>query len=200
VLAPFLLISLGYVVGSLPTGVLLARRVGIEVQSAGSGNIGATNVARTAGRILGVLTLVGDLLKGLLPVLLARALGEGAAVQGAVAVAAIAGHAFSIFLRFGGGKGVATGFGALLALGSVAALPALGVFVLVVAGSRIVSLASLSAAASAPVFLWLLDHPPAVIASAVVISALIFSRHHENIRRLLAGIEGRFEPRSGPRA
>jgi len=193
---PLLFIIAAYLFGSIPTGVLLTRRSGVDIRSEGSGNIGATNVARTAGRLLGVLTLVGDLLKGLAPVLAARALGESNTTVGLVAVAAIVGHVFSVFLRFQGGKGVATGFGVLVGLAPAASLVPLGVFVVVIAASGIVSLASLSAAAAAPLTLWLFGHPSAVVVSALTISVVITWRHQENIRRLLAGTEARFRART----
>lgn len=190
------LIALAYLAGSIPTGVLLARRAGIDVQLAGSGNIGATNVARTAGRSLGILTLVGDLVKGLVPVLVARALRESAAVVGAVAVAAILGHVFSAFLRLRGGKGVATGLGVLLGLAPLATALPLAVFVVAVAASRIVSLASIGAAVTAPVALWLFGQPAEIIMAGLVISSLIIWRHLENIARLLAGTEPKFGART----
>jgi len=184
-----------YLVGSIPTGVLLARAAGVDVRSEGSGNIGATNVARTAGRKLGILTLVGDLLKGLAPVVAARALGETENLVAAVAVAALAGHVFSIFLRLQGGKGVATGAGVLLGLAPAVAVIPLALFAATFALSKIVSLASLVAAISAPVALFVLGSPPAFTIAAVAIAALIVFRHGENISRLFAGTEGRFKSR-----
>jgi glycerol-3-phosphate acyltransferase PlsY len=192
VLGP-LSVVVAYLVGSIPTGVLLARSVGVDVRSTGSGNIGATNVARTAGRSLGLLTLVGDFAKGLLPVVVARAVGLAEAVVAAVAVAALVGHVFSIFLAFRGGKGVATGIGALTALAPAAALVPLAVFAVTFAMSRIVSASSVLASASVPVALVLLGHPPATSVAASSMALLILFRHQENIRRLLAGTEPRFE-------
>ncbi|MGH7856312.1 MAG: glycerol-3-phosphate 1-O-acyltransferase PlsY [Candidatus Binatia bacterium] len=191
-----LLILLGYVAGSVPTGVLLARRAGIDVRMEGSGNVGATNVARTAGRRLGILTLAGDLLKGLVPVAVARGVGASPETVAAVAIAAIVGHVFSLFLRFHGGKGVATGFGVLVGLAPLASLLPLLVFVIVVGLTRIVSLASIFAAGSAPVFLWLMDGPLPVVVAAAIIAFLITWRHQENIARLLAGTESRFRART----
>jgi len=192
---PVVFLLVAYVVGSIPTGVLLARAVGVDVRSEGSGNIGATNVARTAGRKLGILTLVGDVLKGLLPVVAARALGQPEAVVAAVAVAALAGHVFSIFLRMQGGKGVATGAGVLLGLApSVAPIP-LVLFAAIFALSRIVSLASIVAAVSAPIALFVLGRSSTVTVAALVIAGLIVFRHGENISRLLAGTEQRFKSR-----
>ena len=191
-----LLILLAYLCGSIPTGVLLARRAGVDVRLEGSRNVGATNVARTAGRGLGILTLTGDLLKGLLPVIVARLAEVSSPLIAAVAVAAVAGHVFSVFLGFRGGKGVATGFGVLLGLSLAGASGALVVFVLLVAGFRIVSLASLGAAAAAPLALWWLGEPVAFVLAGVAVAALVFVRHQENIVRLLAGTEGRFRSRA----
>ena len=185
-------VFLAYLAGSIPTGVLLARRAGVDIRSEGSGNVGATNVARTAGKGLGVLTLVGDLLKGLIPVLLVRALDASLTAVAAVGVAAIAGHVFSIFLSFQGGKGVATGFGVLLGLAPGASLIPLAIFVAAAGGTRIVSVGSMAAASSAPVTIFLFGYPAPIVAAAALISALILWRHRDNASRLLAGTEEPF--------
>ena len=190
-----LLIVVAYVIGSIPTGVLLGRIAGVDVRAEGSGNIGATNVARTAGRTLGILTLVGDALKGLLPVVASRLLDQPDHVVAAVAVAALAGHVFSIFLGLRGGKGVATGVGVLLGLApSIAPIPLL-VFAAAFALSKIVSLASILAALSAPIALVVLGASVPVATAASLIAVLIVFRHQENISRLLAGTEPRFATR-----
>ena len=188
-------IVLGYFAGSIPTGVLLAGRAGIDLREEGSGNVGATNVARTAGTGLGVLTLIGDLLKGLVPVLLARTLDFDLTVVAAVAVAAIIGHVFPIFLQFQGGKGVATGFGVLLGLAPSASLIALAVFVTAVAVTRIVSIGSMAAASSAPLAVFLFGYPTPIVTAATVIGVLILWRHRDNFSRLLAGTEEPFRAR-----
>lgn len=188
-------VVLAYLVGSIPTGVLLGRWAGVDVRSAGSGNIGATNVARTAGRALGILTLVGDALKGLIPVLVARALGLGDATVAGVAVAALCGHVCSIFLSFRGGKGVATGVGVLLGLAPAIVPIPLGVFVVTMGLSRIVSLSSILASLSAPLIVFVFRYPPPIAWAALVIALLIVLRHRENIIRLMAGTERRFESR-----
>jgi acyl phosphate:glycerol-3-phosphate acyltransferase len=190
---PAFCIAVAYLVGSIPTGVLLGRLAGVDVRSTGSGNIGATNVARTAGTSLGLLTLVGDFVKGLLPVFVARGIALPEAVVALVAVAALVGHVFSIFLAFRGGKGVATGIGALVALAPGGALIPLAVFAAAFAASRIVSASSVLASASVPVALVLLGYPTATCVAASSMALLIISRHHENIARLLAGTEPRFE-------
>lgn len=184
---------LAYLAGSIPTGVLLASLAGVDVRSQGSGNIGATNVARTAGRKLGILTLIGDALKGLLPVVIARSAGLPQELVATVGVAALAGHVFSIFLRFQGGKGVATGVGVLIGLApAVAPIPLL-LFGAVFKATRLVSLASIVAAAAAPLAMLVCGYPAPFVLGAVLIAALIVARHHENVGRLLAGTESRFE-------
>ena len=194
-LVELFVVALAYLAGSIPTGVLLGRLAGVDVRSAGSGNIGATNVARTAGRTLGILTLVGDALKGLLPVLASRALGFDATVVAATAVAALGGHVFSAFLSFRGGKGVATGVGVLIGLTPAIAPIPIAIFVLTMASSKIVSLSSILAALSAAAAVALSGYPPATVFAAFAMAGLIVFRHRENISRLLAGTERRFESR-----
>jgi acyl phosphate:glycerol-3-phosphate acyltransferase len=189
-----------YLVGSVPTGYLLARLRRVDVRAAGSGNIGATNVARTVGKSLGILTLVIDAAKGALPVLFAAAIapevhagpGFATGLQCAAALGAVIGHVFSIALRFHGGKGVATALGAIAALDPAALLAALLVFALGFALSRRVSLGSILAAPSAPLVAWVLGSPTIVVVTLAVIAALIVARHRDNIRRLQAGSEPRF--------
>jgi glycerol-3-phosphate acyltransferase PlsY len=188
-----LAIAFAYLVGSIPTGVLLGRLAGVDVRQQGSRNIGATNVARTAGRTLGILTLVGDAAKGLVPVLLCRALQLDEAVVAAAAVAALCGHVFSVFLGFKGGKGVATGVGVLLGLAPASLPIPLVIFVATMALGRIVSLSSILAVLSAPLAVVLFGYPRSTAMAAVAMAALICFRHHENISRLLAGTERRFE-------
>jgi glycerol-3-phosphate acyltransferase PlsY len=175
--------------------VLLGRLAGVDVRSAGSGNIGATNVARTAGRTLGILTLVGDLLKGLLPVLASRALGFDATVIAATAVGGLCGHVFSAFLRFRGGRGVATGLGALLGMAPAIAPIPIAIFALTMAFSKIVSLSSILASLGAAFAVALFGYPAAMVLAAFAMAALIVVRHRENVSRLLAGTEQRFESR-----
>src|SRR6266498_51229 len=142
-----------YLCGSIPTGVLIARRLGVEVRKVGNGNIGATNVARSAGKKAGLLTLVDDIAKDLIPVLVVRFLNLGETTIAATAVAALLGHLFPLFLGFFGGKGVATGFGVFLGLAPYAILLALLLFLTVFALFRIVSLSSLVATAATPLLL-----------------------------------------------
>ena len=187
-----LLISADYLCGSLPTGVWLGRRAGIDVRRSGSGNIGASNVARTAGVRPALLTLIGDVAKGLLPVLAARALLHDPRAIAAVGVAAVCGHVWSVFLRFSGGKGVATGFGFFLALTPPAALIAAVVFGVAARLTRYASVASLLAALSLPAATAALGYERAYWVAALVVAAIIVARHRDNLRRLRSGREPQF--------
>ncbi len=182
-----------YLLGSIPTGLLLGKLYGIDVRNEGSGNIGATNLYRTVGRKVGIWTLLGDCLKGFLPVMLAWQLGLGEPLQAAVALAAFCGHVFSIFLRFKGGKGVATALGVYLALAPLAVLGALLVFILLVAVWRYISLGSIVAAAVMPLIIFLRPHSNELLLATVLISLIVIVKHHANISRLLAGTESKFK-------
>ncbi len=190
----FLLLLASYLIGAIPTGVVLTRLVGGEdVRKAGSGNIGATNVYRVAGRGLGVATLVGDCLKGVLPVLVAIDGFELATQHVAlVALAAFLGHCYPIYLGFKGGKGVATALGVFLVLSPLAILCALGVFVAVLYRWRFISLASISAAAVVPFLVLFFEKTPALFAATLIIAAIVIWRHRGNIERLRSGSENRF--------
>jgi acyl phosphate:glycerol-3-phosphate acyltransferase len=194
---PWLLsIAIAYLLGSIPFGYLLVRLFRHEdIRNTGSGNIGATNVARSGAKGLGVLTLILDALKGYVSVIFALHLSHGNTAFGVVAaVAAILGHVFPIWLRFRGGKGVATALGVFLALTPATALAVLAVFVIVFALTRYVSLASIIASAAFPfiALYFIHDHTPIVIGGLFFIPLLIILKHHQNIRRLLAGTEHRF--------
>lgn len=186
------LVPSAYIAGSIPTGVLLARRSGIDVRAQGSGNIGATNVARTAGKKLGLYTLLGDLAKGLLPVLLARWLSCSETVVSVVALAAVAGHVFSCFLGFRGGKGVATGLGVLCGLEPWAALIPVAAFGAAFLARRIVSLASIVAVLTAPFALAMIGGTTPAIMTSAAIALLITAKHRENVVRLARGTEPQF--------
>jgi glycerol-3-phosphate acyltransferase PlsY len=182
-----------YVIGAVPIGWLVARVFGItDIRRHGSGNIGATNVLRTVGRLPAVVTLLGDVLKGYVAVVAGTAVGGGGAtVVAVVTVAAVVGNCWSIFLGFRGGKGVATGLGALLRGVPWATLAALPVFVAVVATTRYVSLASLLAAACVPLGAVLLGYPRPSAVAALAVAVIVIGRHHANIARLRAGTESR---------
>jgi glycerol-3-phosphate acyltransferase PlsY len=195
----FLLLIFAYLMGSIPTGVILARVFGgVDPRTQGSRNIGATNVFRTAGKKLGVITLLGDILKGLIPVAIARGSLDSYFWIGAVALVAFLGHLYPIFLKFKGGKGIATGLGVFLALSPLPAILSFVVFAAVVYKWRFISLGSLTATAAFPIFLALLNPHRVYILFAVIIGVLIFYRHRENIERLLSGKESRFGEKAKP--
>jgi len=185
----------GYFLGSIPFGYLLIRLFrGADVRTMGSGNIGATNVARTSP-LLGMVTLVLDLLKGTAAIGIALALSPAnRTVAFAAALAAVSGHIFPIWLRFRGGKGVATGLGSFVLLTPKAVWLALAVFVIMLAPFRFVSLASVTAAASLPLFAPVLSeaHSPQILMLALR-SALLIFKHRSNMQRLLAGTEPKFK-------
>jgi acyl phosphate:glycerol-3-phosphate acyltransferase len=180
---------LGYVLGAIPFGLILTRFAGLgDVRAIGSGNIGATNVLRTGRKGLAAATLLGDALKGTAAVLIARNLGEGAAL--AAGLGAFLGHLFPVWLGFKGGKGVATFIGVLLAFSP----PALGVFAAIWLGLAFAlkysSLAALAASAATPVVLWALGAPTQALLF-LILGVLLWWKHAPNIRRLAAGTEGR---------
>jgi glycerol-3-phosphate acyltransferase PlsY len=189
-------IPIAYLLGSIPFGYLLVRTFRNEdIRASGSGNIGATNVARSGAKGLGIATLLLDLGKGLVAVEIAKWLAPGNFDLAMVAaVAAILGHVFPVWLGFRGGKGVATALGVFIALVWPASLCILGVFAVVFLLTRYVSLASVLAAASFPLFgFYFVRHPsPIVIAGFLFIPILVCVKHHANIRRLMAGTESRF--------
>ena len=187
-----LLILVAYLIGSVPTGYLLGKLRGVDVRTIGSGNVGATNVARAVGKSQGIITLIADAAKGYLPVFMALQFGQDSLTVALMAIAAFLGHLYPLFLNFQGGKGVATGFGALLALAPLATLVLVVVFVLAVVATRIVSLGSLATAIAAPVSLWLFHQPPVIVAMGCFLGAMVIIRHRGNIHRLLAGTEPRF--------
>jgi glycerol-3-phosphate acyltransferase PlsY len=190
VVVPALLVLIAYVCGSFPTGVLLARARGVDIRKVGSGNVGATNVGRALGRRWGVVVLLVDAAKGFLPVFAAKMMGQSPWVLAAVGVAAILGHSFSLFLRFSGGKSVATSLGAALA---IAPLPALGCFVVyaaLVAALRISSVGSMVGVLCFPLLVWLLGpREAAYYAFGFAAAALVILRHIDNIKRLFRGEE-----------
>lgn len=186
----------GYLLGALPFGYLVARAHGVDIFKAGSGNPGATNVKRVLGAKAGNTVLVLDMLKGaaatawpLLPFVPGT---DKWMLALAGVVAAVVGHAFSVFTRFKGGKSVATAAGGLLVLIPVACLVGGVSWVVVFYASRYVSLASILAAFAVLVASWFLGYPVAVSAIASALALFVIVRHHENIRRLLAGTENRF--------
>jgi glycerol-3-phosphate acyltransferase PlsY len=202
-LASLIIVAASYLLGSIPTGYLLIRFFRHQdIRSVGSGNIGATNVLRSGGKGLGAVTFLLDVLKGCASVYLGALLGVLLApsapvrnMQALAALCAVLGHMFPVWLGFKGGKGVATGFGVFLVAAPWAALAAIGVFAIVLAISRYVSLASIVGAACYPIFALLLirgDRPWFFIAVQFAVAFLVIAKHHQNIRRLLTGTESRF--------
>ena len=184
-----------YLIGAIPFGFLLVRvMTGQDVRTAGSGNIGATNVLRTTGRMAGVLTLILDITKGYFAVWLVSRLTHGDVLwTSAAAVAVIAGHAFPVFLKFRGGKAVASFIGAFAFLTPAPLLAVLLVFVAVVWATRFISLGSITAAGTFPLAVWLIDHPAWPVEAAAVASGFfIVYRHRSNLERLRAGTENVF--------
>jgi len=183
-----------YLIAAIPTGVVVTRLMGLDdVRSKGSGNIGATNVYRVAGQLPGVLTLLGDILKGFLPLLALKLWLVTTPLQlGIAGVVAIVGHCYPIYLSFKGGKGVATALGIFLVLDPPALLAGCLMFLAAFAISRYISLGSVLAAATVPLATLLLGRPLPMILSACTIGSLIVWRHRDNIQRLLAGTENRF--------
>jgi acyl phosphate:glycerol-3-phosphate acyltransferase len=182
----------GYLLGSVASAIIICRMLGLpDPREGGSGNPGATNVLRLGGRKAGAMTLAGDVFKGVLPVLIARALGESEWVVAATAVAAFLGHLYPIFFRFQGGKGFATAIGAIAALSWLTFI-GMGLTWLAVAGlSRYASLASLVASALAPVYAWFITGRLEWVVAMIVLAVFSFVRHRGNIERLIAGTESR---------
>lgn len=192
-----------FLLGSIPFSFLVVRaRTGSDLRAVGSGNPGATNALRVAGATAGLIGLLMDIAKGFIPVWLARGAGLADTMVAAVAVACVVGHVLSPFLRFRGGKGVATGFGALVALNPVAGLAAAAVFLCSVAAVRIVSVGSMLAVAVLPLIWFLPERWGYLVAgdragwwAAVAICTLALARHLPNLRRLVSGTEARLGER-----
>ncbi|MGI6513253.1 MAG: glycerol-3-phosphate 1-O-acyltransferase PlsY [Syntrophomonadaceae bacterium] len=188
----FLLVIICYLVGSIPFSYIVSRRLGkVDIRKTGSGNVGATNVLRSAGLAPAILAVVGDILKGVFAAWLAAVMGGGVLLL-LCPLAAVVGHCYPVYLRFRGGKGVATSTGALLFLTPYSILYLFFAFVGVVGLSRIVSLGSLTAAVFIPfVTMFLYPQERFVIILTFLLAILVIYRHKDNIRRLLAGKEPR---------
>lgn len=188
-----ILLALAYLSGSIPFGWLVARARGVDIQTVGSGNIGAANVTRTLGKRLGAVVLVADALKGALPVLVCMRLpiDAGEWLAGTLGLAATVGHCFPVWLGFRGGKGVATALGVLCVLDPLALGVGLGAFLLVYAAKRYVSLASLIAAMAVLAAEVVLGRPRVTIGLTALLVVLIVARHRENLERLVGGRERR---------
>jgi len=186
----WLVVGAAYLSGSIPFGLVISRVLGgVDVRRYGSGNIGTANVLRTVGKTAAALTLVGDMLKGFLPVFAATYMGVGEPLLLLTGLAAIAGHNWSLFLRFSGGKGVATGFGVLLGIFPVEALIGASVWILVVLLSRYTSLGALASAAVILILVLFRDGPSPRFLFLCLVALFIIFTHRENIKRLLQGTE-----------
>lgn len=178
--------------GSVPVGIVIAGILGKDPRKAGSGNIGATNVLRTVGKAAGIATLLGDAAKGFLPAGLAIFLGEAPYVVALAGLASFLGHLYPVYLRFKGGKGVATALGIYLALNPLAVALGAIIFFAVLVKWRYVSLSSLTGAGSIPLALYALRAPEEYVYLSMVMLLFIYAKHKENIARLRAGKENRF--------
>jgi glycerol-3-phosphate acyltransferase PlsY len=195
----YLFLIISYLVGSIPTGLILSRATGVDIRKSGSGNIGATNVTRLLGKKLGVLTLVGDVLKAIIPMLAAHwyFLRSGIAatphevdiIVSLCGGAAFLGHMYPIYLKFKGGKGVATALGVFIVLEPLATLISLLLFITVVFFSGYVAVGSLLVSAFMTLWIWLLKGSPNHIFLAFIIGVLIWLKHADNIKRLFEGTE-----------
>ena len=194
-MTPWLVLLIAYLLGAVPFGYLLVKwKTGQDVRASGSGNIGATNVLRTTGRAAGIVTLLLDIAKGFVAVwIAARATDSSPLWMSMAALAVMAGHAFPVFLKFRGGKAVASFIGAFLYLEPLALLAVLILFVIVVSATRYISLGSILASGTFPLAVWLISHPPApVVWAAAIAGPFVVVRHHGNIARLVKGNENKF--------
>ncbi len=211
ILIKILTVIIAYLFGSIPTGYLLYKiKKGDDIRKYGSGNVGGTNVIRTLGTGWGLFIIIIDMLKGFLPVLAVYLIyPDDFILLAAVMVAVVLGHVFPVFIKFRGGKAIATTFGAIAGISSLPfimeptwlrILPmflGLGVWVLIFVITRIVSLGSLIAAASVPVCFYFTRYPMAVVIAGIICALLIFIKHRENIKRLVRGEEKRIKGKGG---
>lgn len=190
----YLLILLAYLLGSVSSAMVVARLYGLpDPRTSGSGNPGATNILRLGSKQAAAVTLLGDLLKGLLPVLIARALSQDPLLLALVALAAFVGHLYPVFFSFRGGKGVATALGVYIGLAPWIGVLLIGTWIAVALLFRYSSLAALAAAVLSPVYVWWLLPGMPYLVMSIVIAALLLWRHRSNIKRLLRGEEDRIK-------
>ncbi|MDG9729854.1 glycerol-3-phosphate 1-O-acyltransferase PlsY [Ignatzschineria sp. RMDPL8A] len=191
-LLPALIFLISYLAGSISSAIIVCRAFGLpDPRTTGSNNPGATNVMRLGGKKAAIITLVGDLLKGLIPVAIVNLLALSPLALALSALGAFLGHLFPIFFGFKGGKGVATAFGAILGLSPLVALCAFGTWILVFLTTKISSLSALTAAVLAPLFLYLFKAPFEIVIVVIMMDLLLIYRHKANISRLLKGEEGK---------
>ena len=183
---------MGYLFGSISSAVIVSKMMGLEdPRTQGSGNPGATNVLRLGGKKAAIITLIGDLLKGLLPVVIAKSITDDPSILALTAFAAFMGHLYPVFFGFKGGKGVATAIGAIIGLSPATAGLLFVTWLAVAIISRYSSLSALVGSALAPVYAWWLGLPGQIIFAILLIAIMLFWRHRENISRLLAGEESK---------
>lgn len=191
----YITLLLAYLIGAIPCGVVVTKLFGSEdVRNSGSGNIGATNVYRVAGRKLGAMTFIGDALKGALPVAYAIYIAGMTSEQIAmVATATFLGHLYPVYIGFKGGKGVATGCGIFMALSPLTVTLGLTLFGLILWRTRYVSLASVCAAVAIPILNYFIEHDIPIFLASIFLSGMVVFRHRENIKRLINGTESKFK-------
>ena len=182
--------------GAIPIGYIVARVLGVDIRRKGSGNIGATNVLRTAGWAPALTTLVADIAKGYVATWIGSQAGPEPVWAGAAAALAVVGNCWPVFLGFRGGKGVATAVGAFLRIAPWALVPAVVVFLSLLASFRFISLSSICAAIGLPLAIFALGYPGPLAITGLAVAAIVVARHHANIQRLLAGTESRFGQRA----
>jgi acyl phosphate:glycerol-3-phosphate acyltransferase len=192
-----LVLSLSYLLGSIPFSYLVARRRGVDVRQVGSGNVGATNVMRSVGKAAGLAAFALDFLKGMAASLLAVRLSPEGPLPAMAAVTAVLGHMYPVWLRFRGGKGVATGAGAFLPLAAVPTALGLVAFVVVLALTRYASLASIAGTITLAALALLLGYPESVARAAAAAGLLILWKHRANLRRVAEGTESRIGTKAG---
>ncbi|MDA8215862.1 MAG: glycerol-3-phosphate 1-O-acyltransferase PlsY [Nitrospiraceae bacterium] len=185
------LIIISFIIGSIPTGLLIAKSKGIDLRKVGSGNIGATNVLRAVGKEAALFTLLGDIAKGAVPVAIAKTLALDTLDAGIVGLSAILGHNFSLFLKFKGGKGVSASIGVLLAFSPYVAIFTIVLWLLTAKWTRYSSLSALVSFGLLPLSIYMIDHSKEKMIIAVAITVLIYIRHAANIKRLIQGTESK---------
>jgi glycerol-3-phosphate acyltransferase PlsY len=191
-----LFVVLSFVLGSIPFGVVLARVKGVDLKKVGSGNIGATNVLRTMGKGPAILTLMGDIMKGAVPVIAGMYVFHDLVIEGVLGLAAILGHNFSLFLRLRGGKGVATSIGVLLVYSPKVALVTIVIWLTVIIITRYSSLGALCSFSVLPLTMYFLDSTKEKVIVSCIMSGLLILRHADNIKRLLQGAESKIGKRA----
>nr|WP_309721384.1 glycerol-3-phosphate 1-O-acyltransferase PlsY [Armatimonas sp.] len=197
-LSPWVVCLLAFLFGAIPFGLVIGKLKGVDLRTKGSGNIGASNAMRELGKPLGALVFMLDTLKGWLPVFAAHQLGFSPEWLVGVGLAAVFGHIYSPFMRFKGGKGVATALGVLLGLDWRVALIAFGIFIVVVAVTDYISVGSISAAVAQAALFWVFADPLPMKLFGAVVGLFVIVRHHSNIQRLLKGEENRLRKKATP--